>query len=131
MGLPSVRVLVISGGMAEPIARARLLILLGPVIFWLEVYAAVSPEEQGRFRELGWEKSELMIPARDGMRLYTEVYRPLNSSRPLPILLTRTPYGVNMATTNLASMLTNQLKELVADGYVFARQDIRGKFKSE
>jgi putative CocE/NonD family hydrolase len=95
------------------------------------VHAAVSPEEQGRFHELGWEKLELMVPARDGIRLYTEVYRPLNSPEPLPILLTRTPYGVNVAATNLAGMLTNQLKELVADGYIFARQDIRGKFKSE
>src|SRR5213076_2597686 len=49
----------------------------------------------------------------------------------LPVLLTRTPYGVNVVATNFAVMLTNQLKELATDGYIFARQDIRGKFKSE
>ena len=95
------------------------------------LHAEISPEEQARFREFGWEKSEWMIPTRDRVRLYTEVYRPLQSDEPLPILLTRTPYGVNVTATNLSGMLTNQLKELVADGYIFVRQDIRGKFKSE
>lgn len=93
--------------------------------------AEVSPEEQARFRDLGWEKSAWMIPTRDGVRLYTEVYRPLRNHEPLPILLSRTPYGVNVTATNFAANLTNQLKELAADGYIFARQDLRGKFKSE
>jgi putative CocE/NonD family hydrolase len=111
--------------------RVWLLFLASLFLIEWPLWAEVPPEEQSRFRELGWEKLELMIPTRDGVRLYTEVYRPLQSSEPLPILLTRTPYGVNMTATNLASNLTNQLKELVADGYIFARQDIRGKFKSE
>ena len=91
----------------------------------------IPAEEQARFHELGWEKLAFMIPTRDGVRLYTEVYRPLQTAEPLPILLTRTPYGVNATATNFAGGLTNQFKELVADGYIFARQDLRGKFQSE
>ncbi|PYI89488.1 MAG: hypothetical protein DME26_01135 [Verrucomicrobia bacterium] len=113
------------------VRRIGVLLCANHVLLWLPLYAEVSSEEQARVRELGWEKSQFMIPTRDGIRLYTEIYRPLQSSERLPILFTRTPYGVNVAATNLASMLTNQLKELVADGYIFARQDIRGKFKSE
>ena len=35
-----------------------------------------------------------MIPMRDGVRLQTVIFTPKDSSGPLPILLTRTPYGV-------------------------------------
>jgi putative CocE/NonD family hydrolase len=93
--------------------------------------ADVSPEEQARFRELGWEKFSFMIPMRDGVRLYTEVFRPSQKKEPLPFLLKRTPYNASITATNFVQSTTNQLKELVADGYLFVSQDIRGKFQSE
>jgi predicted acyl esterase len=37
--------------------------------------------------------TEAMIPMRDGVRLYTQIYTPTNASEKLPILLLRTPYG--------------------------------------
>src|SRR5437588_5063391 len=112
----------------HPVIGLRLgfLLLISQFLLWFQLHAEVSVDEQARFRDLGWEKLDFMIPTRDGVRLYTEIYRPLSASGPLPILLTRTPYGVAMTSTNLASSLTNQMKELVADGYIFARQDIRG-----
>lgn len=72
--------------------------------------------------------AEHMIPMRDGVRLYTQVYVPAQSAEPLPILLLRTPYGtgaLNAARTAAA------LPELTADGYIIVTQDIRGRFKSE
>jgi putative CocE/NonD family hydrolase len=117
--------------MHRSFVRLWLWLAAGHSLLCFPLHAEVSPEEQARFQKLGWEKLEAMIPTRDGLRLYTEIYRPLQSAEPLPILLTRTPYGVNVTATNLASNLTNQLKELAADGYIFVRQDIRGKFKSE
>src|ERR1051326_6613821 len=117
--------------MPQLIARVCLLALVGQSLLCLQAEAAISPDEQARFQQLGWEKPALLFLRRMVFLFYTEIYRPLQSTESLPILLTRTPYGVNIAATNLASMLTNQLKELAADGYIFARQDIRGKFKSE
>jgi predicted acyl esterase len=35
---------------------------------------------------------DLMVPARDGVMLATDVYRPAGP-RPFPVLLERTPYG--------------------------------------
>src|SRR6185436_2187356 len=80
-----------------------------------QLRADVSSAEQARFRELGWAKSSFMIPMRDGVRLYTEVYRPLQAREPLPFLLKRTPYNASITATNFAQSTTNQLKELVAD----------------
>ncbi len=73
-------------------------------------------------------RTEAMIPMRDGVRLHTQVYTPTRATERLPILLLRTPYGIgDLSSERLAAALP----ELSADGYVFVRQDIRGRFKSE
>ncbi|HUS36218.1 MAG TPA: CocE/NonD family hydrolase [Verrucomicrobiae bacterium] len=93
--------------------------------------AEVSPGEQKSFREIGWEKLEAMVRARDGVHLYTEIFRPLDRREKLPILLTRTPYNASVTFTAFTNQLNGALKELAAGGFIFARQDVRGKFKSE
>ena len=73
-------------------------------------------------------RSDTMIPMRDGVRLYTQVYTPTQVAERLPILLLRTPYGIgDLSSAQLASAIP----ELAADRYVVVRQDIRGRFKSE
>lgn len=41
-----------------------------------------------------YSKSEFMVPMRDGVKLYTAVYAPRDTSKQYPILLYRTPYSV-------------------------------------
>src|SRR5215203_2768565 len=73
-------------------------------------------------------RTEAMIPMRDGVKLYTQIYAPASAGEKLPILLLRTPYGIGSATPE---QLAAAIPELWADGYVVVRQDIRGRFKSE
>ena len=40
-----------------------------------------------------WDKTEIMIPMRDGVRLHTLIYAPKNQSGKLPLLIERSPYG--------------------------------------
>jgi len=68
-----------------------------------------------------FDRRTAMIPMRDGVRLFTIIVTPHVASEPLPILLERTPYGTNV----------NPDPSLVADGYVFVSQDIRGRNRSE
>jgi len=75
----------------------------------------------------GFAKQEVMVPMRDGVRLHTLVFTPSGAHGALPILFIRTPYGIDASERQL----TASLKELAADGYVFAFQDIRGRYKSE
>jgi hypothetical protein len=72
--------------------------------------------------------TESMIRMRDGVRLYTQVYAPSQSTDPLPILLLRTPYGTGALNP---ARIAASLSELMADGYIVVTQDIRGRFKSE
>lgn len=71
--------------------------------------------------------SEAMIPARDGIKLHTVFFVPKNAAGPLPILFVRTPYGAPQRQFPIA----RAYPELAADGYIFAMQDIRGKYASE
>ncbi|HJU55422.1 MAG TPA: CocE/NonD family hydrolase [Pyrinomonadaceae bacterium] len=75
-----------------------------------------------------FEKTEKMIVMRDGARLYTEIFTPKTATAPLPIIFLRTPYGV---TGWGERSINGSLSKLAEEGYIFAFQDIRGRFKSE
>ena len=78
-----------------------------------------------------YEKTEHMIPMRDGVKLHTQVYTPKDQSQKYPILLFRTPYSIRYyGATNFRRVLgPNDL--YAPEGFIFVYQDVRGKFKSE
>src|SRR4051812_49145346 len=75
-----------------------------------------------------FDKRDVMIPTRDGVKLHTIIFTPVKQTEPLPILMNRTPYGI--AATN-SDGINRGFKDLVSDGYIFVRQDIRGRYASE
>lgn len=72
---------------------------------------------------------DMMIPMRDGVKLHVQVWRPKQATGPLPILLSRSPYGFGMP--QVTRLFTASYKELANDGFVFVLQDIRGRLGSE
>ena len=75
-----------------------------------------------------YDREEVMIPMRDGVKLYAVILRPRGQSGPLPFLLERTPYGVSDVTSD---SFNSRSTELAQSGYIFVAEDIRGRFKSE
>ena len=75
-----------------------------------------------------YQRTEVMIPMRDGIKLHTVILKPADITAPLPFLIQRTPYGVD--GTNRASFFGGR-PELARDGYIYVAQDIRGRYKSE
>ena len=75
-----------------------------------------------------YERREVMIPARDGVKLHVIILTPTDIKTPVPILMQRTPYGVD--STSEASFFA-QRPELARAGYIYVGADIRGKYKSE
>lgn len=86
-----------------------------------------------------YTKHEHRIPMRDGVRLYTVVYVPKDTSRTWPVLMTRTPYSVhpygadNYPGEKDARAVSRFAphRQLVKDGYIFVKQDVRGRMMSE
>ena len=74
-----------------------------------------------------YNKSEYMIPMRDGTRLHTIVFAPKKANGPLPFLIERSPYGFE----GVERVINLSLKDLALDGYLFVFQDIRGRYQSE
>src|SRR5580704_11726532 len=77
-----------------------------------------------------FEKKEVMIAMRDGVKLHTEIYTPKNAKEALPIFLERTPYGISADDKGYSPKLY-RYSHMFADDYVFVFQDIRGRYGSE
>lgn len=86
---------------------------------------AETPQKDMR---VAFNRTEAMIPMRDGVKLFTIILTPETQTENLPIYMERTPYGV--AGWN-SSRVNGAKAELVSDGYVFVFQDIRGREDSE
>jgi uncharacterized protein len=78
-----------------------------------------------------FDKTDVMITARDGVKLHTEIYAPKNSGGPQPIVLERTPYGLDDDKKTGYSGKLKRYAEMIPDGYIFVFQDIRGRYGSE
>jgi putative CocE/NonD family hydrolase len=69
------------------------------------------------------EHKEVLVPMRDGVRLALDLYFPNGPSNGLPVVLERTPYN--------KAIFGPVAKFWTARGYVYAIQDVRGRFRSE
>jgi len=72
-------------------------------------------------------EQNILVPMRDGIRLYADVYRPSGGGRH-PVLLQRLPYGKHKP--RYRSFYLEPLRA-VNRGYVVVLQDVRGRHASE
>jgi len=105
----------------------RALLLAGAIV-------AVAAGQQKFDVKQQYQKSEYMVPMRDGVKLHTTVYAPRKTGEKLPFLLLRTPYGTGpYGTDQYRSNLgpSPHSFEFEREGFLFVYQDVRGKFRSE
>ena len=100
-----------------------------PVLAEAPTASTMSAENQAPLEASGYLGREVMVPMRDDIRLHAWVWRPSEQRGPLPILITRGPYG--FGTDKMKAILAGQYKDLVDSGYILVFQDIRGRFGSE
>jgi len=78
-----------------------------------------------------YDKSEYMVPMRDGVRLFTIVYTPRDTSKRYPIMLYRTPYSIRPYGPDEYRRPLGPTEQFDRDGYIFVFQDARGTYRSE
>src|SRR5688572_8936560 len=76
-------------------------------------------------------KRDYMVPMRDGVKLFTIIYTPRDTTRSYPIILFRTPYSIRPYEPDVYRPVLGPSAEFDRDGYIFVFQDVRGKFRSE
>ncbi|MFN7999929.1 MAG: CocE/NonD family hydrolase [Acidobacteriota bacterium] len=78
-----------------------------------------------------YTKYEYQIPMRDGVKLFTSVYVPKDTSQKYPMIMQRTPYSVAPygPTVYRAQLGPSQLFQ--QEGFIFVYQDVRGRNMSE
>jgi len=87
--------------------------------------------ENSAFVDAHYSRAEYMIPMRDGVRLFTVIYAPRDTSAPYPFLLLRTPYSVDSWAFSPLTASLGPTPEFDREGYIFVFQDMRGKYRSE
>ena len=90
--------------------------------------------EDSLFVRQHYRKLEQLIPMRDGTRLATILYVPLDASkaRPYPFLMERTPYSAGpRGADTYATRGPGPSRELSREQYIFVYQDVRGRYMSE
>src|SRR5829696_1307023 len=107
--------------------------------FVLSIHAQPNAEYQRELAEYireNYEKREVMIQMRDGVKLFTSIYTPEKKSQKYPILLQRTPYTVGPYGKDKDG--NDQFKYSLGPdalfaraGYIFVYQDVRGRWMSE
>jgi uncharacterized protein len=78
-----------------------------------------------------YTKHEFEVPVRDGVKLFTAVYTPKDTSKTYPILITRTPYSVAPYGVDRYRTSLGPTELFAKSGYIFVYQDVRGRWMSE
>ena len=107
------------------------------LVLLLLAAAAVNParaqNQDSAWLRAHYTKQEVYIPMRDGVRLFTAIYTPLDTTHPHPILLLRTPYSCAPygAMQWWTALWLGYFKHHTHKNYCIVLQDVRGAYMSE
>lgn len=112
-------------------------VLLVLFVFPCALFAQeLTPQQRQQLELSGYIKAnyvkrEVLIPLRDGVKLFTSIYEPKDTSQKYPILLNRTPYTVAPYGPDKFMNSLGPDDLFAKEGYIFVYQDVRGRFMSE
>jgi uncharacterized protein len=95
------------------------------------LYTQVVYSQQFTDLRQKYDKQEVYITMRDGVRLFTSVYTPKNGSVRHPFLITRTPYDIEPGGPDSFNYFVQSYKRYTDEEYIMVYQDVRGKYMSE
>src|SRR2546430_4771082 len=78
-----------------------------------------------------YTKHEVMIPMRDGVKLFVCIYEPKDKKQKYPIMFDRTPYSVGPYGPDNYKAFLGPDELFPREGYIFAYGDVRGRYMSE
>jgi putative CocE/NonD family hydrolase len=107
------------------------------LLFFLLFLAALTTHAQGTAQDSVWirenyYKIERNVPMRDGVKLFTSIYMPKDTTAQHPILMTRTPYScAPYGEDQWKNYTPSYVRYYLREGYIIIIQDVRGRWMSE
>jgi putative CocE/NonD family hydrolase len=105
--------------------------LIVPVFLFQSVLTFGQAGVGQQYVKDNYSKREVMIPMRDGIKLFTAIYEPKDNSQAYPILMERTPYSCSPYGEDKFPGRLGPNNDLMKEKYIFVYQDVRGRYKSE
>lgn len=102
------------------------------LLIFLLLLSCEKANPDTEFIKANYDKQDVQIPMRDGVKLYATVYTPKDKSVTYPFLIKRTPYSAGPYYDEFPDHLgptgSNRFQE---EKFIFVYQDVRGRFMSE
>jgi uncharacterized protein len=113
--------------------KSSLILLLAASlsIFGQPPTPAEKARQQAEYTRSHYTKFDFRIPMRDGVKLFTSVYVPKDTTQQYPILMQRTPYSVGPYGIDNYPNNLGPSELFTKEGFIFAYQDVRGRYLSE
>ncbi|MGA9590157.1 MAG: CocE/NonD family hydrolase [Salegentibacter sp.] len=101
------------------------------VVAWLIAFPVFSQTGEEYKVSDNYDKQEVDIPMRDGIKLHTTIYSPKDHSEKYPILMQRTPYSSRPYGKDQFRSKIGPNEYLMKQGNIIVYQDVRGRWMSE
>lgn len=114
--------------------RFTLLLFLLYFVLPLTQFSCVgqsNSDGENHFTKDDYSKQEVHIEMRDGAKLFTSIYAPIDDSQEYPVIIKRTPYSCSPYGPDTMPNHLSHNPDLVRSGYIFVFQDVRGRWNSE
>lgn len=111
--------------------HSRLFCTLAVLLTLLLITPSRTQAQGGDQVKARYTKYEYLIPMRDGIKLFTAVYVPKDTSQSYPFLITRTPYNVAPYGVDNYRPMLGPSEQFEREGFIFVYQDARGRYMSE
>ena len=94
-------------------------------------YAQKNQTDYSNYIADNYTKKEVQITMRDGVKLFTSIYIPKDTSQQYPFLIERTPYSVAPYGADKFPRRLGPNQLFIKEKYIFVYQDVRGRHMSE
>ena len=91
----------------------------------------IAEEKPNTYVQDNYDKQEVDIEMRDGIKLHTTIYSPKDKSKTYPILMQRTPYSSRPYGEGEFREKIGPNVHLMKEGNIVVYQDVRGRWMSE
>lgn len=95
------------------------------------INAGIAQEAATDYAKDNYDKTETYITMRDGVKLFTAIYTPKDTSKNYPVLFQRTPYSCRPYGEDQFRSKIGPNEFMMKEGNIVVYQDVRGRWNSE